>query len=249
MGRILIECGRKVGNHLERGHNEPKVRALETEPGIPNRGRGALAPGKRPERGHNEPKVRALETEPGTPNRGRGALAPGKRLERGQLALETEPGSPNRGRGALAPGKRPDLTARRTRRIGRVMESRHPWLASVLAVAVTVGGAVCACAAGPLDAAHAATEAPHHAAHHAPAEAASCERADCTGACEFTGASPERDPLPVKPPNAADDFEGVPPPFAMAASVQVRGLSPPAATSRLWARPDTPVHRFDILLN
>ena len=119
----------------------------------------------------------------------------------------------------------------------------------MLAVAVTVGGVVCACAAGPLDATAAATHAAHHGPDHAPVETASCERADCTGSCEFNGAVPERDPLPAKPPNAADDFEQVPPPFSTAASTQARGLSPPAALSRPWRRPDTPIHRFDVLLN
>ena len=119
----------------------------------------------------------------------------------------------------------------------------------MLTVAVTVGGVVCACAAGPLDAPAAATQAPHHGSDHAPAETASCERADCSGACEFSGVVPERDPLPVKPTNAADDFEHAPTPFPIAALTQARGLSPPAAPSRPWHRPDTPVHRFDVLLN
>ncbi|MXW51765.1 MAG: hypothetical protein F4X81_10490 [Gammaproteobacteria bacterium] len=129
------------------------------------------------------------------------------------------------------------------------MERRHPWLASMLAVAVTVGGVVCACAAGPLDAPAAAAHAPHHAADHAPVESASCERVDCTGSCEFNGTLAERDPLPVKPPNVADDLEQVSMPFPIAALTQGRGLSPPAAPSPPWRRPDTPVHRFDVLLN
>ena len=119
----------------------------------------------------------------------------------------------------------------------------------MLTVAVTVGGVVCACAAGPLDAPAAATQAPHHGPDHTPAETASCERADCTGACEFSGVVPERDPLPVKPPNVADDFEHAPTPFPIAAFTQGRGLGPPATPSRPWRRPDTPVHRFDVLLN
>ena len=119
----------------------------------------------------------------------------------------------------------------------------------MLAVAVTVGGVVCACAAGPLDAPAAAAHAAHHATDHAPAESASCERADCTGSCEFSGTLSERDPLPVKPPNVADDFEQVPAALSIAASTHARGLSPPAAPSHPWRRPDTPVHRFDVLLN
>ena len=149
----------------------------------------------------------------------------------------------------LAQGPRFALTARPARRIGRTMERRHPWLASMLAVAVTVGGVVCACAAGPLDAPAAATHAAHHATDHAPVESASCERADCTGSCEFSGTLSEREPLPVKPPNVADDFEQVSMPFPIAALTQGRALSPPAPPSRPWRRPDTPVHRFDVLLN
>ena len=118
----------------------------------------------------------------------------------------------------------------------------------MLAVAVTVGGVVCACAAGPLDA-PATAHAPHHAAGHAPVESFSCERVDCTGSCEFNGALSERDPLPVKPPNVADDFEPGPLPLPIAALIQGRGLSPPATPSRPWRRPDTPVHRFDVLLS
>ena len=119
----------------------------------------------------------------------------------------------------------------------------------MLAVAVTVGGVICACAAGPLDAPAAAAHAAHHGPDHTPVESASCERADCTGSCEFSGAVPERDPLPVKPPNAADDFEHALPAFPIAALTQAQGLSPPAAPSRPWRRPDTPIHRFDVLLN
>ena len=123
----------------------------------------------------------------------------------------------------------------------------------MLAVAVTVGGVVCACAAGPLDApaaaTHAATHAAHHATDHAPVESASCERVDCTGSCEFNGTLSERDPLPVKPPNVADDLAQVSMPFPIAALTQGRALSPPATPSRPWRRPDTPVHRFDVLLN
>ena len=119
----------------------------------------------------------------------------------------------------------------------------------MLAVAVTVGGVVCACAAGPLDAPAAASHAPHHAADHVSGESASCERVDCTGSCEFNGALSERDPLPVKPPNVADDLEQASMPLPIAALTQGRGLSPPAVTSRPWRRPETPVHRFDVLLN
>ena len=118
----------------------------------------------------------------------------------------------------------------------------------MLAVAVTVGGVVCACAAGPIDE-PAAAHGSHHAADHAPPESASCERADCTGACEFNGTLPEREPSPAKPPNAVDDFEQVSMPFPIAALAQAHGRSPPAAPSNPWRRPDTPVHRFDVLLN
>ena len=124
---------------------------------------------------------------------------------------------------------------------------RHPWLASVLSLAVTVGGVVCACAAGPLDAA--ASHAPHQAADHAPAETASCERVDCTGSCGFDGAVSERDPLSAKPPNAADDFEQVSTPFPHAAPAQPSAPRRAAAPIRPWRSPDTPVHRFDKLLN
>ncbi len=127
------------------------------------------------------------------------------------------------------------------------MNRRQPLLASVLAVAVTVGGVVCACATGPLDIG-AAAHGPHHAEGHAPADSA-CERVDCTGSCGFDGALSERDPLPAKPPNASDDLVQVWAPFADAVSPQAGAMRHSGVPPPPWRRPDTPVHRFDKLLN
>ena len=128
------------------------------------------------------------------------------------------------------------------------MKRRHPWLASILAVAVTVGGVVCACATGPLDVGAAAAHDPHHTEGHAPADRA-CERVDCTGSCGFDGAVSERDPLPAKPPNASDDFAQLPAPFPDAVAPQPAALRHAAVPIRPGRSPDTPVHRFDKLLN
>ena len=86
----------------ERGHNEPRVRALETEPGIPIEGGAPSLQGTHRSEGTTNRRFAPSEPNRGIPNRGRGALAPGDNaLAPGDNALAP-------GDNALAPGAKPD---------------------------------------------------------------------------------------------------------------------------------------------
>ena len=75
------------GDLEERGHDEPKVHALETEPDDPIEGGAPSLQGKHPERGHP-----ALDLNPGFQFEGGAPSLHGKHPERGHLALDLNPG-------------------------------------------------------------------------------------------------------------------------------------------------------------
>ncbi|MDE0350630.1 MAG: hypothetical protein OXM56_13100 [Gammaproteobacteria bacterium] len=127
--------------------------------------------------------------------------------------------------------------------------SARPWMStSLLVAAVTWGGVACACGTASL----AAEPASVHAMHHGDGEPAyaDCERIDCDGDCVAQGLVPERAPTPLDPsPASPDDGAGVPALLALPAFTPLgpRSHSPPVPAP--WRAADTPVRRFDLLLN
>lgn len=127
---------------------------------------------------------------------------------------------------------------------------RRPWMStSLLAAAVTWGGVACACGT----ASFAAEPASPHAAHHGDGGQpgyADCERIDCAGDCGPDGLPPERAPAPLEAPAVSlDDGAAAPAlsPPAELVPLGPRSHSPPAL--KPWRAADTPVRRFDLLLN
>ena len=127
---------------------------------------------------------------------------------------------------------------------------RDSILAAVLAVAVTFAGTACACAVPSMDPGPAN---PHHHAHHigdsgdADAGADHCVHADCQGDCGIDATAAERDAGAQVPKSPFDD--GV---LVAAIPVAVLPARLPSCHSpppRPWRDADTPVRRFDILLN
>lgn len=125
-----------------------------------------------------------------------------------------------------------------------------PWMStSLLVAAVTWGGVACACGTASL----AVEPASVHAAHHGDGEApgpADCERLDCNGDCAAEGILPERALALAEPPAMSPD-DGV----AAPAIVFPAQRAPPGSRSyapAVWKpsrAADTPVRRFDLLLN
>ena len=119
---------------------------------------------------------------------------------------------------------------------------------SLLVAAVTWGGVACACGT----ASFAAEPTSVHAAHHGDGEPGytDCERIDCDGDCASQGLVSERAPVPLDPPAVSvDDGAGVPA-FPLPAALTALGLrshSPPVPDP--WRAAETPVRRFDLLLN
>ena len=120
---------------------------------------------------------------------------------------------------------------------------------SLLVAAVTWGGVACACGT----ASFAAEPASPHAAHHGDGGEpgyADCERIDCAGDCAPAGLLPERAPVPLDPTAVSlDDGAGAPafPPPAALTPLGPRSHAPPVREPSRAA--DTPVRRFDLLLN
>ncbi len=126
------------------------------------------------------------------------------------------------------------------------MERRSLALASCLAAALTWGGVACACGVPSL----AAGAASAHADHHDAPASADCERADCSGECAIAGLPPERGPQAAEPPaTPPDDGAGMAAHAVLSAAPPLgpRNHSPPV--HRAWRAADTPVRRFDRLLN
>lgn len=125
------------------------------------------------------------------------------------------------------------------------MRRRQPVRASVLALAVTLAGIACACAIPALDVG-AAEPTAHHASHGTPAKA-ECAHADCHGDCGIDALVPDRDGSLELPKT---QFDG----GAIAASwpatvLPTQILSRHSPPTRPWRAADTPIRRFDILLN
>lgn len=118
---------------------------------------------------------------------------------------------------------------------------------SLLVAAVTWGGVACACGTASL----AAEPASAHAAHHGDEPGyANCERIDCAGDCAAQGLLPERAPVLVDPTAVSpDDGAGMPafPPPPALTALGPRSHAPPVRGP--WRAADTPVRRFDVLLN
>lgn len=125
------------------------------------------------------------------------------------------------------------------------MTRRHPMLAMLLAVAVTAAGSACACALPGVAAA--GDGGAHHAHHGHDGEGTSmaCAHVECDGHCG-TDAAAEREaaPKPLSPPDDAA-FASVLPDLLPAMRIPARRKPPP----RIWRTADTPVRRFDVLLN
>lgn len=124
---------------------------------------------------------------------------------------------------------------------------RDSILAAVLAVGVTFAGTACACAIPGMDSGSADS---HHHAHHggdAGHGADDCVRVDCQGDCGIDATSAERDSGTKVPKSPFDD--GVSVAAMPAAVVQARLPSYHSPPPRPWREADTPVRRFDVLLN
>ena len=127
------------------------------------------------------------------------------------------------------------------------MGRRDSIVAAVFAVGVTFAGVACACAIPGTDPASADS---HHNAHHGEgghAGATECVRADCQGDCGVDAAGSERDS--GAQPSKTMSEDGI---AAVSLPVTVRPTRPPsyhAPPTRTWRTADTPVRRFDILLN
>lgn len=127
------------------------------------------------------------------------------------------------------------------------MTKRQPIVAAALAVAVTWAGALCACALPSTD----VSEATGHHAHHdmAGSPQADCAHAGCAGDCGIEATGPQvQASVPELPKTSLDD------PFALAtATARVAlGARVPIHHHPPWRTPrpaDSPVHRFDRLLN
>ena len=125
-----------------------------------------------------------------------------------------------------------------------------PWMStSLLVAAVAWGGVACACGTASL----AAEPASGHAAHHgdgAEPGHVDCERLDCNGDCAVEGLPPER-PLAPADPSAMSPDDGA----AVAAIPFPAERAPPGlrryapAVWKTLRAADTPVRRFDLLLN
>lgn len=123
---------------------------------------------------------------------------------------------------------------------------RDSIVAAVFAVAVTFAGTACACAIPSLDAGPA--DSHHHAHHggHGQVGATECVHADCQGDCGIDAAVPERDS--GQPPKTLPD-NGIAAVALPAPVVSARPLSCHSPPLRSWHEADTPVRRFDVLLN
>ena len=125
-----------------------------------------------------------------------------------------------------------------------------PWMStSLLVAAVTWGGVACACGTASLAVEPASVHAAHHGDGDEPGQA-DCQRLDCNGDCAVAGLPPERALAPVEPPGTSPDDGTV----ALATSFPAQ-RAPPGARSyapavwKPWRAADTPVRRFDLLLN
>ncbi|MYD98644.1 MAG: hypothetical protein F4X98_14845 [Gammaproteobacteria bacterium] len=127
------------------------------------------------------------------------------------------------------------------------MTRRDPIVAAVFAVAVTLAGTACACAIPGTDAGSA--DSHHHAHHggHGHVGASECVHADCQGDCGVNAAVPERD-SGAKPPKTSPDI-GIAAVALPAPVLSARPLSCHSPPFRSWHEADTPVRRFDVLLN
>jgi len=135
------------------------------------------------------------------------------------------------------------------------MRRPHPIVASLVALSVAWAGVVCACAVS----AHAEPESTHahhvhqvHGAHHghdstSATPDAHCAHPDCEGDCGINVFTPERDSSGQLAKKTLDDGAL---PAAWVANVPVKRIpslhAPPPASPRVA---ETPVRRFDILLN
>ena len=131
------------------------------------------------------------------------------------------------------------------------MDMRQPLLASLLALTVTLAGTVCACGVAPIEPAEATQAHDAHHAHHAHqadtgASNADCAHADCQGDCGIDVVVPERDATVELP---KPQFDGVLAVSPTAASIPLRPPSYHAPPMYAWRAADTPVRRFDVLLN
>ena len=132
------------------------------------------------------------------------------------------------------------------------MDYRQTVLVSVLAAAVTLAGAACACAVPTVDTDEASGGA-HHA-HHADGHAVAamdCDLADC-GDCMADEAVSKnenlRDHVPHLPQVSFDDDAQTAAEFAANAS-PLRGFAYHPPIPRAVRTADTAVRRFDKLLN
>ena len=125
-----------------------------------------------------------------------------------------------------------------------------PWMStSLLVAAVTWGGVACACGTASFAAEPASPHAAHHGGGGEPGYA-DCERIDCAGDCAPDGLPPERAPAPPEAPAVSPDDGAAGHAFPLPAELMPlgpRSHSPPTPESSRAA--DTPVRRFDLLLN
>lgn len=125
-----------------------------------------------------------------------------------------------------------------------------PWMStSLLAAAVTWGGVACACGTASLAVEPASVHAAHHGDEDEPGQA-DCQRLDCSGDCAAEALLPERALAPAEPPATSPDDGAV----ALATAFPGQ-RAPPGSRSyapavwKPWRAADTPVRRFDVLLN
>lgn len=126
------------------------------------------------------------------------------------------------------------------------MTKRDSIVAAVFAVAVTFAGTACACAIPGTDLGSADS---HHHAHHGDGhvDATECVHADCQGDCDIDAAAAERD-SGVQPPKTLPD-DGIAAVALPSPVLSARPLSCHSPPQRSWHEADTPVRRFDVLLN
>lgn len=120
---------------------------------------------------------------------------------------------------------------------------------SLLVAAVTWGGVACACGTVPLAAEPVSVHAAHHGDGDQPGQA-DCQRLDCNGDCAVEGFPPERAPAPAEPPAMSpDDGTAAPATHFPAERVPPGSRSHDPAVRKPLRAADTPVRRFDLLLN
>lgn len=117
----------------------------------------------------------------------------------------------------------------------------------LLIAAVAFGGVACPCPA--LAASEAGSHVQHQGQTQSYGSSEACQHSECVSDCSFISAdSSEQDAMTCNGKYQFDDFDAIPPNFI--AGYQPRGPATRAdPPPYLWVAHDTPVRRFDRLLD